>query len=210
MEAQNRVQWVYASQNNRELTDRYDQWADEYDRDLEQQFGWTAPRMAAELMAKYTRSGARVLDAGAGTGLVGVELRRLGFRDLVAMDLSEGMLAQARAKGVYGELHKMELGKPLGFPSDSFDATIGVGVFTLGHAPAHSLDELVRVTRPGGYIVFTLRPDVYENNGFKETQETLVATGGWKLVEVTEGFQALPKGEPEVRHQIWAYQVTTE
>ena len=210
MEAKDRVQWVYGSQNNQELTERYDQWAVEYDLDLDQQFGWNAPRMAAELMAQYTPKGARVLDAGAGTGLVGVELHRLGYRDLVAIDLSEGMLGQARAKGVYGELHKMELGKPLGFPSDSFGATICVGVFTLGHAPANSLDELVRVTQPGGYVVFTLRPDVYENNGFRETQEALVASGSWNLVEVTDGFQALPKGEPEVLHQIWAYQVTIE
>ena len=166
--------------------------------------------MAAELMAQHTRSGARVLDAGAGTGLVGVELYRLGYRDPVGIDLSEDMLAQARAKGVYSELHKMELGEPLDFPSDSFDATICVGVFTLGHAPASSLDELVRVTRPGGFVVFTIRPDVYENDGFKEIQENLVSAGRWKLVEVTEEFQALPRGEPEVQHQVWLYQVTPE
>ena len=162
MEPHERVQWVYGSQNNRELTERYDQWAAEYDQDLDMQFGWNGPHMSAEILERHAPKDARVLDAGAGTGLVGLELHRLGYRNLVAIDMSEGMLDQARAKGVYGELHKMVLGEPLGFPANSFGATICVGVLTLGHAPASSLDELVRVTQPGGYIVFTLRPDIYD------------------------------------------------
>ena len=62
----------------------------------------------------------------------------------------------------------MVMGEPLGMPSGEFDAAISVGTLTLGHAPAGSLDELVRVTTPGGYVVFSLRPDFYENGGFRE------------------------------------------
>jgi hypothetical protein len=80
---------------------------------------------------------------------------------------------------------------------------------TEGHAPAASLDELVRVTRPGGHIVFSLRPDVYRDSGFKEKQDALEAEGEWKLVEASEAFQPLPKGEPDVYHQVWVYQVTS-
>jgi hypothetical protein len=82
-----------------------------------------------------------------------------------------------------------------------------VGVLTVGHAPASSLDELVRVTRSGGHIVFTLRPDVYEGSGFKEKQAKLESEGKWKLVEVTDPVPVLPKGEPDVFHQVWVYQV---
>ena len=71
-----------------------------------------------------------------------------GYRNPVAMDLSQGMLEEARKKGVYQEVHRMELGKPLNFLTDSFDAVISVGVLTVGHAPASSLGELVRITRP--------------------------------------------------------------
>ena len=101
---------------------------------------------------------AKVLDAGAGTGMVGVELNRLGYSNVEAMDLSSGMLEVARSKNVYGGFHQMVMGERLNFATDSFDAIIGVGVLTLGHAPAHSLDELVRVTKPGGVVAFTLRP----------------------------------------------------
>jgi SAM-dependent methyltransferase len=96
----------------------------------------------------------------------------------------------------------------LGFETDAFDAVISVGVFTLGHAPPYAFDELMRITKPGGFIVFSLRTDVYRDNGFKEYQSGLEAAGKWKLAEVTDPFQPLPKGEPEVYHQIWAYQVS--
>ena len=84
------------------------------------------------------------------------------------MDLCHGMPEEARRKKVYRELHRMVMGEPRDFPSDSFDAVVSVGPLTVGHAPASSLDELVRITRPGGHIVFTLRPDVYQTGGFKE------------------------------------------
>lgn len=205
MKDQNRVQWVYSSQNNRELAERYDEWASEYDSDLAEQFGWIAPREAADVLSRYVPKDARILDAGAGTGLVGECLAALGYGDLVAMDLSAGMLEQARQKGVYRECRQMVLGEVLDFPTGSFDAVISVGVFTLGHAPAESLHELVRITKPGGHVLFGLRPDVYEANGFKEVQAELESRGAWKLVEEGREFQPLPKGEPEVYHQVWVY-----
>ena len=206
-EQQNKVQWVYASQNNQELAERYDQWAEDYDADLERDFEWRAPQYAAEVFAKYVPKDVGVLDAGAGTGLVGELLAGLGYRDIVAMDLSLGMLEEARKRKAYRELRQMAMGESLDFPTDSFGAVISVGVLTVGHAPASSFDELVRITKPGGYIIFTLRPDVYENGGFRERQTALESAGRWKVVEVGERFKALPKGEPDVDHQVWVYQV---
>ena len=179
----------------------------EYDDDLADDFGYVMPRMAAKTFARFVPKDARILDAGAGTGLVGVELNRLGYSDIEAMDMSSGMLQVADAKGVYGALHQMVMGEPLAFENDRYDAILGVGVLTLGHAPANSLDELVRVTRPGGCIAFTLRPDVYEQNGFREKQEQLVAAGKWELAEVTDEFHGMPKGEPDVLFQVWVYKV---
>lgn len=207
MESQNRVQWIYSSRNNQELAERYDQWAKDYDQDLEQDFEWLGPQRAAEVFARYVPKDSRILDAGAGTGLVGKFLWEKGYRRIIAMDLSSGMLAEARKKNVYQEFHQMVMGEPLGFETDSFDAVVSVGVLTVGHAPASSLDELVRITRPGGYVVFSLRPDVYETAGFKEKQAALESQGKWRLVEESEKFQPLPKGEPEVYHQVWVYQV---
>lgn len=208
MTEQNRVQWVYSSRNEQELEERYDQWAEEYDADLESDFGWLSPQRTADTLAKYVARDAAILDAGAGTGLVGQCLHDLGYRNLTAMDLSQGMLEVARQKNIYQGLDQMTMGETLGYATDQFDASVVVGVFTQGHAPASSLDELVRVTKPGGHIVFSLRTDTHRESGFKEKQETLAAAGLWQLVEVTDTFQPLPKGEPEVLHQVWVYQVS--
>lgn len=208
MTSENKVQWVYASENNQQLEERYDEWAKDYDEDLDSDFGYVIPRVAAETFGRIVPKDAKVLDAGAGTGLVGVELNRLGYANIEAMDLSRGMLDEARGKGVYSDFHQMVMGEPLGFDTDSYDAAIGVGVLTLGHAPAHSLDELARVVRPGGFVAFTLRPDVYERNGFREKQEQLESDGAWELAHVTEEFQGMPKGEPEVYFRVWIYRVT--
>lgn len=207
MTKENKVQWIYASRNNEELEQRYDVWAEEYDRDLDESFGYVGPRVGVEVFARHVPRSAVILDAGAGTGLVGVELSKLGYTDITGMDMSQGMLDESAKKGVYRQLDQMVLGQKLGYADDAFGAVISIGVLTLGHAPAESLDELVRITKADGYVVFSLRPDVYEEHGFKEKQSALEATGRWELVEVSDRVKIMPKGEPEVEHQVWAYRV---
>ncbi len=209
MEIRKKVQWVYSSRDNIELERRYDQWAKKYDTDLEEGFGWLGPQRAVEFFTRYVPVEARILDAGAGTGLVGKLLAEQGYEYIVALDLSPGMLKEARKKKAYRAFYRMVMGESLDFQTNSFDAVISIGVLTVGHAPASSLDELIRITKPGGHIVFSLRPDVYRDNGFKQKQDGLESEGKWKLIEVSEEFQPLPKGEPEVNHQVWVYQVTS-
>ena len=205
-ESHRRVQWVYGSTTNQELEERYDQWATEYDKDLDEVFAWNAPQTGADVLARLVPNTSAVLDAGAGTGLAGKCLADAGFTNLAAMDLSQGMLDEARRKNVYNSFHQMTLGETLGFETSQFDAVISIGVFTLGHAPINSFDELVRVTKPGGYVVFSLRTDMVDD-GYQAYFDKLDAAGKWKLAEVSEPYQPLPKGEPEVFHQIWAFQV---
>ncbi|MEE9399257.1 MAG: class I SAM-dependent methyltransferase [Dehalococcoidales bacterium] len=206
MEKQDKIQWVFSSRDNQELAQRYEQWAKGYDGELERDYEWRGPQRAAEFFVKYISKKAQVLDAGAGTGLMGEVLFKLGYANLVAMDLSQAMLEEARGKKVYREFHQMVMGEPLDFATDAFDAVVSTGVLTVGHAPPDSFDELIRITRPGGHILFTLRVDVYENNGFKEKQTILESEGMWKLVEVSEKTHLLVK-EPNYSHQVWLYQI---
>ncbi len=207
MQRHERVRWIWNSADNDELARRYDEWAASYDADLDEAFGWIGPQTAAAAFRRWVPCDARVLDAGAGTGLVGQVLAGLGYRHIVAADLSVGMLAEARKKGVYEEFHQAVLGQRLEFDSDAFGAVISVGVLTQGHAPPTSLDELVRITRPGGHVVFSLRTDVYTGGGFKERQALLEARGRWTMVEVGEPYRPLPKGEPDVFHRVWVYRI---
>ena len=77
---------------------------------------------------------------------------------------------------------------------------------TTGHAPASSFDELVRITRPSGHIVFTLRCDRTPPGSDAKIEELLHA-GRRELVEKGGEFQAMPAGEPEVLVRVWAFRV---
>jgi hypothetical protein len=79
-------------------------------------------------------------------------------------------------------------------------------VLTVGHAPAECLDELVRVTRPGGHVIFTLRSD-QTPPGYDEKMAELEDTHRWQLVERGDEFQALPVAEPEVLVRVWVFRV---
>ncbi len=202
-----RIQRVYASGDPAELASEYNRWAGEYDTDLKA-LGYNAPRGGAELLAsRVADKGARVLDAGAGTGLVGEELHRVGFERITALDMSPGMLAQAERKSVYEELVVGELGKPLPFETGQFAGVTCIGVLTFGHAPPEALDELVRVTAAGGPVIFSMRTDYYTDGGFDIRQAALEEAGTWRLLERSAPFQAMPDGEPEIWHELWAYAV---
>jgi predicted TPR repeat methyltransferase len=198
---------VYTARDMQELADGYDAWAEDYDNDL-MSFGYKIPSVTSGFIGRYVPAGSQpLLDAGAGTGIMGETLSLLGFDNIVAIDLSRGMLEQARKKNIYSELRQMTLGEPLDFPDNMFAATIATGVFTTGHAPATAFEELIRVTRPGGHIIFSVRADAYLEMGYKDKQTELEQSGLWRLVEITAPFQSLPLGEPEVRNQTLVCQV---
>ena len=205
-ERKNPIEWIYSTKDNEELLKRYDEWAASYDDDLTTQEEHRAPAVAAEVLYRLVPKNAKLLDAGAGTGLLGEVLAAAGYGDAVAIDLSQGMLDVAEAKGVYRELHRMVLGEHLDFPANAFDAVAATGVFTAAHAPASSFQELVRVARPGGHIVFTLSEQAYEESGFKEALELLESQGNWALVEKTDSMK-LTNDSP-YEHRVWAFQVT--
>ncbi|MGB3613701.1 MAG: class I SAM-dependent methyltransferase [Elainellaceae cyanobacterium] len=209
MNTEDKVQWVYDSQNNQELAQRYNQWSTAYEDDLVSVFGRPSREPIVDLTLKYVSKNAHILDAGAGTGTLGQWLHDEGYRNLVGIDLSEGMLAEAQKKAVYAELRQMTLGGPLGFSTDAFDAVTACGVFTYGHAPSRSFDELIRVTKPGGHIVFTLRPDFYESSDFKAKMADLEAQEKWILIEQGDEYPAEPKGQPDLYLQTWVYRVET-
>ncbi|WP_424098345.1 class I SAM-dependent DNA methyltransferase [Moorena producens] len=207
MNVSNKVQWVYSSKNNHELSDRYNQWAKDYEQDLNETFGRLNREPIVDLTIKYVPRNAQILDVGAGTGVVGQWLQQEGFNNLVGIDMSEGMLTEAQRKNIYTELRLMVLGEPLDFPSATFDAVTACGVFTYGHAPSHSFDELIRVTKPGGYIIFTLRPDFYESSDFKDKMANLEAQEKWKLTELGDKYQAENVDQIPIYFQTWVYRV---
>jgi SAM-dependent methyltransferase len=194
---------VFEAQNAEELAARYDEWSASYEVDMDDHGG---PVEAAAVVARYVDRNARILDAGCGTGIPGKLLAERGYTHLEGLDLSAGMLREAGKKGCYAALHQRTLGEPLNFETASFDAVLSVGVFARAHAPARSFEELIRITRPGGHIIFTLRPEFYVATDFRATMTSLAETGKWRWVETTEPFDGRFQHFPGISLQVWVYE----
>jgi phosphatidylethanolamine/phosphatidyl-N-methylethanolamine N-methyltransferase len=100
--------------------------------------------------------GGRVLEVGVGTG---VSLPEYSHKNrLVGVDISEPMLRKAKERVDALELSNVQMlavmdGTKLGFADASFDVVTALFVITAVPDPEGTLDELVRVLRPGGEIV---------------------------------------------------------
>jgi predicted TPR repeat methyltransferase len=197
---------VYTAKSNEELEKAYDEWAQRYDEDVFQR-GYMLPAITAGYVGRHVPAGGRIVDAGAGTGIMGRVLQAMEHSDLTGFDLSNGMLDIARETGVYNQLDRQVLGEPLKYETDSFDACVSVGTFTEGHAPASGFEEIARIVKPGGHFIVTIRADVYENDGYKAKEEEMTKAGTMKLVEQSTKFRLFTEVDPHIVHCVFVYQV---
>jgi len=177
------------------LADAYAEWAPSYDADLVKEMGYRAYATASDLLTAHERDlETRILDAGCGTGLVGAYLAKAGYTQIDGLDYSTDMLAQARDKGVYASLLQGDLTGTLKIPSDRYGAVISVGTFTLGHVGPRALEELIRVTRPGGHICFTVRSEAWEQHDYQAVMDRLAQQDAWRVVECMEAIYIEQEG----------------
>lgn len=182
---------VYEASSTDEIARLYDGWANTYDAEMAKA-GYRHPSICLALFARHVPAGsAPVLDAGAGTGLAGEWLGIIGYPHVEGLDISKGMLAVAERKGVYSALHEAALGQTLPFEDHSFAAIISAGVFTTGHVGPEGLDELIRITRRGGFIVLTVKTTVWDG-GFAARVIDLAHAGQIRLVEQTKPYVSMP------------------
>jgi len=188
------------STDSAEVMQQYDEMAPTYDQTLLNAWGYQAPAVAADLLARYVSSTSTVLDVGCGTGLTGLELRRVGFETLHGIDISAPSLESAAKKGVYASLVRTDLLEPLPFPDQHFDAAVCVGV--LSYISGDSLfRELCRVVRPGGILVLSHRTDLVVQREFGKLLAGLEAEGLWSSVFNSANLPYLP-GHPDFGTQI--------
>ena len=131
----------------------------------------------------------------------------MGYRRITGIDASEGMLQAAKIKGCYFDLHKMLLGAEIDLPPESFDVVTAAGVLTHGHAPPEALDGLVKVSKPGAPIIFSISEVVLEEGGFAKKISELEEKGNWTLEERSDRFRTFPFSDryEDLRHWICVY-----
>lgn len=119
-----------------------------------------ALRAFAALVADLTggRPATRILEPGIGTGRLAVPLVLLGCH-VTGLDTSRPMLDRlaARLRGLPGRCDLVRGdATALPFPAATFDLAYAASLFYLIPAWERALDELARVVKPGGHILFCL------------------------------------------------------
>jgi predicted TPR repeat methyltransferase len=168
------------------LKQYYADWARNYNRDIDAA-NYSGPGLAARLLSQHLDDNtARILDAGCGTGLVGVALQALGYHNVDGFDLSPEMAQQATATGAYGEVagDVDMMRAPRDYPHADYDALLSIGVFTLGHVPPQALEVLLQLLRDGGLLVISTRSHYYAQTDFQQCVDALLAAGKLRQLQV--------------------------
>lgn len=136
--------------------------ASSYDPFIEQFDAFTsrfcAPFADRLLALSGVAASERILDVGTGTGVVALRAVPLvGPRGLVVgIDLSGGMLHQARAKAGRAQVRQLDFQKmdaeALAFADRSFNAVLSLFALTHFPNPSNALAEMQRVLQPGGRL----------------------------------------------------------
>jgi phosphatidylethanolamine/phosphatidyl-N-methylethanolamine N-methyltransferase len=130
----------------------YERWAPVYDL----VFGKVFDHGRQSTIAEADRIGGRVLDVGVGTGLSLSDYSPT--TKICGVDISEPMLRRAQQRVREQKLLNVETlavmdAKHLAFPDDFFDAVVAQYVITAVPDPEATLDDFIRVLKPGGELI---------------------------------------------------------
>ncbi len=130
----------------------YGRWAPIYDM----VFGKVFDEGRRSTIAEADRIGGRVLDVGIGTGLSLLDYART--TRICGVDISEPMLRRAHERVRKHNLTNVETlavmdAKHLAFPDNHFDAVVAQYVITAVPDPEATLDDFIRVLKPGGELI---------------------------------------------------------
>ena len=175
---------IYKLTTSEELLKYYQDWTkkNKYNQDMVN-WKYTAPQETVSVLKKYALDNkCKILDAGCGTGLVGIELKKCGYSNIDGVDFSQNML-DLIPQGIYKKIEKVDLNKLLKFKDNMYDVIMCVGTFTYGHVKPQALDELIRITKNGGLICFTINEGIYEEYGFDNKIKELTNNKLWNVKE---------------------------
>ncbi len=112
----------------------------------------------------------RVLDLGAGNGMVGVELQKFGVARLVGVDISaEAAMAVERDRpGVYDDYHAMDMSRMTLVQRDHltdwrFNCMLSVAALGFGDIPVRVFAEAFNLVENGSWIAFNIKETFLDN-----------------------------------------------
>jgi len=175
---------IYKLKTTEEVMEYYNIWGEKnkYDQDMVD-WNYTGPKETVAEFKKYAlNKEIKIFDAGCGTGLVGIELRKYDYLNIDGADLSKKLLDLV-PKGYYKKLEQIDLNKHINADDNTYGGILCVGTFTYGHVKPQALDEFIRIAADKGLICFTINEGIYEKYGFDKKIKELSDKGSWTMKE---------------------------
>lgn len=180
----------------------FDQYAEGFETALVKRLGYRVPDLLFEAVLAQGESGrfGRAMDLGCGTGLMGERLRPVADV-LHGIDLSPGMLEQARRKRLYDHLAEGDVALARAPDGAPYDLVTAADVLTyLGDlAPVFARARALLV--PGGLFAFSVEADDGAQGGYALRPSLRYAHAPAALVALldSEGFALLSERREDLR-----------
>jgi len=139
------------------MTDKqiFDEWPERYDNWFTTPIGKLTKNVESALIQELLNPGPgeKILDAGCGTGIFTTDFLTEKSQ-VVGLDISRQMLKHAMKTSSGRSFSKVQ-GDMLYLPfvDNYFDKSVSITALEFVEDAKSAIDELIRVTRPGGYIV---------------------------------------------------------
>ena len=189
----------------------FDQYAPRFEHVLINDLGYRAPSLifkavvAARVAAKKPALFKRAIDLGCGTGLAAAAFARQ-VDHFIGIDLSPGMIKQARATELYAELEVADMIEGVRGKADaSANLVVAADAFVYLSDLAPVLAEAKRVLAPGGVLAFTLETHAGDGivlgEGLRyahsaEYVRSAIAKAGLKLLTLEPASPRIENNEP--------------
>jgi predicted TPR repeat methyltransferase len=194
----------------------FDRFADSFDHQLVDELKYRVPELLLAAVAPVVgaaRGALAILDLGCGTGLCGPLFRPFARR-LDGVDLSPGMLRQARARGLYDRLTEAEIGGHLQATPRRYDVVLAADVLIYFGALAEIFGGIARVARPGGLLAFSAEAQPGANYRLMPSGRyaharpyirRVAAAAGWRALSLSREALRFEYAEP-VSGDIWVFE----
>ena len=151
----------------------YDSWSNHYDFTLDK-WKYTAPKKSIIILKKKLKNYPhRILDLACGTGLFGVELKKI-YRNsqIYGSDISKKSLKIANEKNIYKKLININFEKTFNYET-KFELISMIGAMTYCKSFDKIFSNTKNYLKKKGHFIFSHRTDLWDKQNFDEVLRSL-------------------------------------